>query len=167
MKRNILLGVILAFAFGIALGRLTASKEEPNASLASPPTIAPLGLVARLDSIDATLRALAAGLGQNPQLINSGRAAFNQTPPAYPAPNHDGVVTAERTKVFTEVKGRILSSLSNPDNNLNKLVQSADMRSLTPQQQDEIMQEVANRINSGQLSKEQFLPGYRPNPATR
>ena len=167
MKRNILLGVIFAFASGMALGRFTGLEEERGALPDGPSTVTPSALTARLDSIDATLRALAVGLGQNPQSINAGRAAFDQPPQVYPAPSHDGAVRAERTKVFTEVKGRILSSLSNPDNNLNKLVQSADMRSLTPEQQDEIMQEVANRINSGQLSKEQFLPGYRQSAVTR
>ncbi|HEX9625604.1 MAG TPA: hypothetical protein VGA00_01555 [Acidiferrobacterales bacterium] len=63
---------------------------------------------------------------------------------------------------FEEIKNRLFNSLHDPATNFVTLMQSNEMRSLSREQQDEVMREVAARLDSGQLRKEQFLPGYRP-----
>lgn len=163
MVRSVVIASILAFTAGVGFGRFVLFTDTRNVSDDKQPVLTPPVLTSRLDRIDGMLREISDGMKRAPQAVQPGLGSS----PNYVEGKNDASVMADRAKLHPDIKRSILTSLSNPGTNLSTLLRSDAMRSLTPEQQDEIMQEIVVQINSGQLSKEQFLPGYRQGAITK
>lgn len=61
---------------------------------------------------------------------------------------------------ITEAKNVVYSSLSDPGFTFTQLVSLPELNSLPPAAKKEFFDEVARRIDSGEIDKEAFLPGY-------
>ena len=61
---------------------------------------------------------------------------------------------------YRAVENRIYESLTNQTIDLPALLASEDMNSLPVERQEHVMNEITRRINSGDIDKGQFLPGY-------
>ena len=58
-------------------------------------------------------------------------------------------------------KKKIYNDLSDTTKTLPDILNSSEMAALPPQDQQEILDELTRRIDSGELDKTKFLPGYR------
>ncbi len=61
---------------------------------------------------------------------------------------------------IVSVKDRLYSNLSNPTYTLPDILDSKEMSSLPKPEQQKVLAEIARRIDSGEIDKFQFLPGY-------
>ncbi len=61
---------------------------------------------------------------------------------------------------IVSIKDRLYSNLSNPMYTLPDILESEEMTSLSQLEQQQILTEIARRIDSGEIDKSQFLPGY-------
>lgn len=61
---------------------------------------------------------------------------------------------------ITEAKNVVYSSLSDPGFTFTQLVSLPELNTLPPAAKKEFFDEVARRIDSGEIDKEAFLPGY-------
>jgi hypothetical protein len=59
-------------------------------------------------------------------------------------------------------KQKILNDASDTTRTLPNILNSSEMATLSSQDQQEILDELARRIDSGEIDKTKFLPGYRP-----
>lgn len=62
---------------------------------------------------------------------------------------------------FNMIKSNVLVSLDNPATTLPDILNSTEMKELSDEQRDEVMEEVVYRFNNGYIEKEKFLPGYK------
>lgn len=58
-------------------------------------------------------------------------------------------------------KQDLLNRLGDPGVTLPEFMASEELTELQPDAQNEIMQELVRRFNSGEIDREQFIPGYR------
>jgi hypothetical protein len=65
---------------------------------------------------------------------------------------------------YQQVQNQIMDSLLDPTATLQEVLQSTEMQSLPLDRQNEVLKNIADRINSGLLIKDQFLPGYLDTP---
>ena len=65
------------------------------------------------------------------------------------------------TEEHNSKKFDILAALNNSSVTLTDIMESPDMKQLPVELQHEIMEEVVVRFNSGELTKSQFIPGYK------
>jgi hypothetical protein len=173
-------GVVLVFILGVTTGvvttRLTGAAIEPVSSVDQRETPGtPSALIARFDQMEARLSELAVALNRIDELSIRGRESrvderqlSTNGPDGRDKRENDQVSkSAANVGKLEEIKGRMLDSLQDPATNITTLMNSHEMRSLSAKQQDEVMQEVSARLDSGQLSKEQFLPGYKSRTGTK
>lgn len=59
------------------------------------------------------------------------------------------------------IKGQIYTNLSDTSMTLPDILESNEMRSLPEDEKKEVLAEIARKIDSGELDKTQFLPGYK------
>lgn len=164
MKASKIALVVLMFVSGIISG-VVFSKL--NGDTAKPTPGASPELDARLDRLEAGLGELTAALnriedqrvGEAGQPTDKRRSSANEPDSRH---NEQAAKSPAITAKFEETKSRMLNSLHDPATNITTLMNSSDMRSLSTENQNEVMQEIAARLDSGQLNKEQFLPGYKP-----
>lgn len=174
MKASNILPVAVVFVLGVSAGiivsQINSTSVQPTPSVDQRELLATSpALIARFEQMEARLGELTAALNRVDDRIKgvgppddarqlsvngpNGREKRANDPVSEPGVN---------AGKFEEIKGRVFDSLQDPATNFTALLHSKEMRSLSREQQDEVMQEVAARLDSGRLSKEQFLPGHKP-----
>lgn len=92
-------------------------------------------------------------------------AAENATGPRLVAAQVEMTDTQSDNNVDSQVvalqKQDLLNRLGYPGITLPDFMSSEELSELPPDAQDEIMQELVRRFNSGEIDREQFVPGYR------
>lgn len=84
--------------------------------------------------------------------------SVNRTQPEdQPGP---GVKAEISSNEITLAKGRIFANLSDTSTSLPDILESADMKNLPADERDEVLGEIARRLDAGEIDKSQFLPGY-------
>ena len=169
MKVSIIAPFVVVFVLGVIAGiavthSLPAVSGDPRESPATP-----AALSARFDQMEARLGELTAALNQGDnQMKGMGQPDDARQLPAHGSNGREKRAndpipeSAPHSGKAEEIKGRVFNSLQDPATNFTTLLQSKEMQSLSKEQRDDVMREVAARLDSGQLSKEQFLPGYKP-----
>ncbi len=64
-------------------------------------------------------------------------------------------------QVLASQKQDVLNRLVDPGITLPDFVASAELAELPSEAQDEVMQEFVRRFNSGEIDRQQFVPGYK------
>lgn len=179
MKASSTALVIVVFVIGVTAGvvlsQLNGTWVQPVSSINQreiPGTSA--ALIARFDQLETQLGRLTEVLNRvDDQIERMGPPVDEHQLSENNSNTRDKPDSGQMSKSaidigkFEAIKGRLLDSLQDPSVNLATLMNSDDMRSLSREQQDKVMQEVAARLDSEQLSKEQFLPGYKSKTGTR
>jgi hypothetical protein len=165
--------MVVVFALGATTGlvinKLNGASVDPETSVdGRNMSGSPAALMTRFDQMEVRLNELSAALNRVDEW------ALRMGPPDYErklsatspgitnkSVNDAGANTTANVSELERTKSRIYDTLQDPTTNFAALMDSKDMRALTPKQRDEVMQEVAARLDSGQLRKEQFLPGYK------
>ena len=166
---------VLGLIAGIIISQIKGSDQPPTPTLDQRGLSAtPAALSARFDQMEARLAELTAALNQGDgQIKRVGQPGDGRQLSANVPVNRDnrardpGLGLAPSPAQFVEIKGRIFNSLQDPATNFPTLMHSKEMQSLSTEQQHEVMRDVAARLDSGQLSKEQFLPGYRASAGSK
>ena len=166
---------VLGLIAGIGVSQIKDSDRPPTSTLDQRGLSAtPAALSARFDQMDARLAELTAALNQGDGQIKGvgqpgdGRPLSANGPTGRANRARDpGLGLAPSPAQFAEIKGRVFNSLQDPATNFTTLAHSNEMQSLSTEQQNEVMRDVAARLDSGQLSKEQFLPGYRASAGSK
>jgi hypothetical protein len=149
---------ILGIAAGVVVTKFSDAAVEPVFSVdrQGVSSVSP-ALITRLDQMEARLGELTAALNRVDLQGLKGMGPASEQHQS----NEQAAKPSLTPGRSEEVKSRVLNSLYDPATNITTLMNSNEMRALSPEQQKEIMKEVAARLDSGQLSKEQFLPGYK------
>lgn len=160
---------VLGAATGLVIGKLYGTPVEPATSAGGRDMHAlPAALMTRFDQMEIRLNELTAALNRvdewvlrvgppdhGRQLSATGLGITNK------GVNDAGANTTANINELERMKSRVFDALQDPTTNFAALMDSKEMRALPSKQRDEVMQEVAARLDSGQLRKEQFLPGYK------
>jgi hypothetical protein len=148
------------FRDNIATG--TTSRPDPEIS----------GISARLDQIEARIAEL---VDRNNTVgkPTDDQALEPERPPAASdyTDGRNAVVrknAAGQKEIDIETQqtaqNKIMDSLLDPTVTVQSILQSKDLQSLPVDKQNEVLQDIADRLNSGLLRKDQFLPGYTEVP---
>lgn len=174
MKASNIAPVVVVFILGVTAGIIgsqinstsvqsTSSVDQPELLVTSP------ALIARFEEMEARLGELTAALNRVDDRIKGIGSPEDERQLSVNGPNSREKRAADSVSEpgvnagkFEEIKSRVFDSLQDPATNFTALLHSKEMRSLSREQQDEVMQEVAARLDSGRLNKEQFLPGHKP-----
>lgn len=132
----------------------TLMTKEPSGQTDAP---LPTTLSARMDALHADLRAMKATLDQLLTSMNSRAALRGELTTV------NNSVTANYTP--NEIAGfqnKIYALLSDPGFNLNKLNAMPEFQKLSEEDKKPVLEELARRLDSNEINKSIFLPGYIP-----
>ena len=181
---HLLAAIAVSLITGIWLGRTTLSEQHqtdrlPEYRLATPqpPTqaareytqqdviqlFAPLS--ERIDAIrselqtmktavreiQASLEQLTTSVQMNATLIEESNTAYNSNKDTY---------TPDEIAYF---QNDIIAQLSDPAFNLEKLHAMPEFEKLSEEDKKPVLEEIARRLDSGEINKRAFLPGYDAN----
>lgn len=176
MRRYYLFAVIpISFLTGTWLGyaiseqRLTdaalaytLATPQPNAQTAQEHTdqkgsqlLSPLS--ARMDVLHAELQTMKATLDQISTSIHSNTTSHGRSNTT------DNISAAKYTpNEIADFQNSINAQLSDPSFNLNRLLAMPEFQKLSEQEKKPVLDELARRLDSGEIKKSTFLPGYNP-----
>ena len=167
---KLFLGVVSGIALTLAATQVfQATRTEPEPQSPQIASAAAVGLeqsVQQIASELALLRASFDGLNarfDDLEVADHHQAEYMAQGPAVTAPRETG---AERPDTMLDPqelalhKEDALHRLSDPGMTLPDFMASAELGELPPEAQDEVMQELVRRFNSGEIDREQFVPGY-------
>lgn len=116
-----------------------------------------LSLSVKVDTVHSELRAMKATLDQLSTSLQTYAASLGNANPG------GNISTATYTS--NEIAGfqdNIFAQLSDPGFNLNKLNATPEFQKLPDEEKKLVMDEIARRLDSGEIDKSAFLPGYDP-----
>lgn len=176
MRHYYLLAAIpLSFLTGTWLGSTLSEQKQtdaaPGYTLATPQPYTrldkgdteqkdsqlPDSLSARMDAFHSELQAMKIALDQLSISIHSYATSRGGS-------NMVGSISATNYKP-NEVAGfqnNIYAQLSDPVFNLNKLQAMPEFQKLSDADKKPVLDEIARRLDSGEINKSTFLPGYSP-----
>ena len=113
----------------------------------------------RVDRLDTTLAdsAFSAQMPEN-RADTSARDVADRTNATSPALSGPEIETAT---------GNILSRLSEPGFDMGQLASMPELQALPPDARSKVLGEIARRLDSGEIDKRTFLPGYVDEDPTR
>lgn len=173
MRHYYLLAAIpLSFLAGTWLGSTLSEQEQTNAApgytLATPQPYTrldkgdteqkdnqlPDSLSARMDILHTELQAMKTVLHQLSTSIHSYAASRGGS-------NTVGSIgtTNYKPDEITGFQNNIYAQLSDPVFNLNKLLATPEFQKLSDADKKPVMDEIARRLDSGEIDKSAFLPG--------
>lgn len=114
------------------------------------------GLEATSERIQSSIEDVNVKLGVILQSLDEDRAA------GVVRDNAQGPADKTRSKENAAYnKEKIFNDISDTTRTLPNILNSSEMATLSSQDQQEILDELARRIDSGEIDKSKFLPGYR------
>jgi hypothetical protein len=117
----------------------------------------PESMSARIDTIQSELRTIRFTLDQLSTSLHADTASVGN------ANTGSNVVRASYTpNEIANFQNNIFGQLSDPGFNLNKLNTMLDFQKLPEADKKLVIDEIARRLDSGEIKKSAFLPGYSP-----
>ena len=169
-KTTLILAVFtLGVSTGVVINKLSGASVDPAPSVDGlTMSGSPAAPATRLDRMEARLNEMSASLNRVDEWVlrmGSPNPIHQQSATSLGKTNKSLSDTDTNTTInaheLERMKSRIVDTLHDPTTNFARLMESQDMQALPAKQREEVMQEVAARLDSGQLRKEQFLPGYK------
>jgi FtsZ-binding cell division protein ZapB len=167
MLFGMMAGVTLTLA-GTHLFQAEKSASQNKLSQPQTPTApnlerAVVQIVSELALLQASIDELNAKVDNFPELAQY--AAENAKGPSLVAAQVEMTDTQSDYNVDAQVvafqKQDLLNRLGDPGITLPNFMASEELSELPSDARDEIMQELVRRFNSGEIDREQFVPGYR------
>ena len=175
MRYHYLLAAIpVAFVTGTWLGHTLAEQrgadEAPGYALTTTPSYSiaaeqntqhsatqPVdALNAKIDVVHSELLAVKAGLDKLSTSFHTYAASAGNTNTA------DNVSQTYTPNEIAEFQNNIFAQIGDPSFNLNELHAMPEFQKLSAQDKTIVLEEIARRLDSGEISKTAFLPGYSP-----
>jgi len=169
MLFGMMAGVALALV-GIYVFQVEKSASQNELSKSQAPTSTNLErAVTEIASELALLQASVDGLNAKISLFPAGarheseNVAQSQPGPVAAPVDITGLQTDNSvdSQVSALQKQDALNKLVDPGITLPDFMASAQFMELPPEEQEEVMQELVRRFNSGEIDREQFVPGYK------
>ena len=149
--------IAVSFLTGTWLGYTLSEQRQTNAApgytLATPQPYTQTDM----DVLHSELRAMKATLDQLSTSIHTSTTSSGESNTV------DKISRANYAP--NEIAGfqnNIYAQISDPSFNLNKLYAMPEFQKLSEQDKKPVLDEIARRLDSGEISKRAFLPGYNP-----
>ena len=171
---SLLAAIFVAFFTGTWLGHTLAQRHQtgvaPGDALATTPSYSrtaekdpqyndtqPLdSLTAKMDVVHSELRAVKAELDKLSSSLHTYTASSGNA--------NTGDSISQTSYTPNEIAGfqnNIFAQAADPGFNLNKLHAMPEFQKLSAEDKATVLEEIARRLDSGEISKTAFLPGYR------